>query len=52
MTKKDQMKECMHGIAVGMEKIAMEGDIWQHEYLMYVGKALMLLLEREVKKVS
>ena len=50
MTKRDQMIECMDAMQKGMERTAVQSDIWQNELIWWLCKAVMLLLDKEIKK--
>lgn len=49
MTKHDQMMECMTVMEDGMTKVAESRDIWQNQLILWICKAVYLLLERAVK---
>lgn len=49
-TKREQMIECMDNIEWGMTRLATNRDIWQNNLIFWLCKAVLLLLEREVKK--
>lgn len=49
-TKRDQMIECMENIEWGMTRMNNTRDIWQNNLIFWICKALLLLLEKEVKK--
>ena len=49
MTKREQMIECMDAMQKGMERTAMQRDMWQSELIWWMCKALCLLLEKAIK---
>ena len=50
MTKRDQLLEARAAISEGMERTAAQRDIWQNELLWGLCKAVLLLLDKEIKK--
>jgi hypothetical protein len=50
MTKREQLLEAREAISEGMERTAVHRDIWQNELIWWLCKAVLLLIEREVKK--
>lgn len=50
MTKREQMIECMDAMQKGMERTAMQRDMWQSELIWWICKSLFLLLEQAIKK--
>jgi hypothetical protein len=49
MTKRDQLLECRAALSEGMERTAVHRDIWQNELLWWLCKAVLLLIEKEIK---
>jgi hypothetical protein len=49
MTKRDQLLEARAAISEGMERTAVHRDIWQNELIWWLCKAVLLLIERELK---
>ena len=49
MTKRDQMLEARAAIREGMERTAVQRDIWQNELIWWLCKAVLLLIEKELK---
>ena len=50
MTKRDQILEARKAISEGMERTAVQSDIWQNELIWWLCKAVLLLLDKEIKK--
>lgn len=50
MTRREQMLECRAAIIEGMERTAVQRDIWQNELIWWLCKAVLLLIEKEIKK--
>lgn len=50
MTRKDKLLEARAAISEGMERTAVKRDIWQNELIWWLCKAVLLLLDREIKK--
>ena len=50
MTRNDQIAECRQAISEGMERVGMHRDIWQNELIWWLCKAVLLLIEREVRR--
>jgi hypothetical protein len=50
MTRKDKLLEARAAISDGMERTAVHRDIWQNELVWWLCKAVLLLIEKEVKK--
>lgn len=49
MTKCEQLMEARAAISEGMERTAVQRDIWQNELIWWLCKAVLLLIEKEVK---
>ena len=49
MTKREQILEARRKISGGMERVA-DRTIWQNELIWWLCKAVLLLLDREIKK--
>jgi hypothetical protein len=49
MTKRDQLLEARAAISEGMERVAVQRDIWQNELIWWLCKAVLLLIEKELK---
>ena len=49
MTKRDQLLEARAAISDGMEWTAVQRDIWQNELIWWLCKAVLLLMEKEIK---
>lgn len=49
MTRKDKLLEARAAISEGMERTAVHRDIWQNELVWWLCKAVLLLIEKEVK---
>ena len=49
MTKRDQLLEAREAISDGMERTAVQRDIWQNELVWWMCKAVLLLMEKEIK---
>ena len=49
MTKRDQLLEARAAISEGMERTAAQREIWQNELIWRLCKAVLLLLDREIK---
>ena len=49
MTKREQMLEVRQAISEGMERTAVQRDIWQNELIWWLCKAVLLLMEKEIK---
>ena len=49
MTKRDQLLEAKAAISEGMERTAVQRDIWQNELVWWLCKAVLLLMEKEIK---
>ena len=49
MTKRDQLLEAREAISEGMERTAVQRDIWQNELVWWLCKAVLLLMEKEIK---
>ena len=49
MTKREQMLECRKAISEGMWCISIHRDIWQNELIWWLCKAVLLLLDKEIK---
>ena len=50
MTPKDKLIEARAAISEGMERTAVQSDIWQNELIWWLCKAVLLLLDKEIKK--
>ena len=50
MTRNEQIAECRQAISEGMERVGMHRDIWQNELIWWLCKAVLLLIEKEIKK--
>ena len=50
VTKRDQLLECRSALSDGMERTAVQRDIWQNELIWWLCKAVLLLLDKEIKK--
>lgn len=50
MTRKDKLLEARETISEGMERTAVHRDIWQNELIWWLCKAVLLLLDKEIKK--
>lgn len=50
MTRNEQIAECRQAISEGMERTAVQRDIWQNELVWWLCKAVLLLIEREVRR--
>ena len=48
MTRREQIIECMDAIQQGMERTAMQRDMWQSDLIWWMCKAIFLLLKKEV----
>ncbi len=49
MTRNEQMAECRQKISALMEDVS-DHSIWQNELIWWLCKAVLLLIEKEVKK--
>lgn len=49
MTKRDQLLEARAAIIDGIERTAVQRDIWQNELVCWLCKAVLLLMEKEIK---
>ena len=49
MTKRDQRLEAREAISEGMERTAVQRDIWQNELIWWLCKAVLMLIEKEIK---
>ena len=49
MTKREQMLDARQAISEGMERTAVQRDIWQNELVWWLCKAVLLLMEKEIK---
>ena len=49
MTRKDKLLEARAAISEGMEWTAVQRDIWQNELVWWLCKAVLLLIEKELK---
>ena len=49
MTKREQLLEARAAIGEGMERVAVQRDIWQNELIWWLCKAVLLLMEKEIK---
>lgn len=49
MTRKDKLLEARAAISEGMERTAVQRDIWQNELIWWLCKAVLLLIEKELK---
>lgn len=49
MTRKDKLLEARAAIGEGMERTAVHRDIWQNELIWWLCKAVLLLIENELK---
>ena len=49
MTKREQMLEARQAISEGMELTAVQRDIWQNELIWWLCKAVLMLIEKEIK---
>ena len=49
MTRKDKLLEARAAISEGMERTAVQRDIWQNELIWWLCKAVPLLMEKEIK---
>ena len=49
MTRKDKLLEARAAISEGQERVALQPDIWQNELIWWLCKAVLLLIEKEVK---
>ena len=50
MTRRDKLLEARAAISEGMERTAVQRDIWQNELIWWLCKAVLLLIEKELKK--
>ena len=50
MTGKDKLLEARAAISEGMERTAVHRDISQNELIWWLCKAVLLLIEKEIKK--
>lgn len=50
MTRKNKLLEARAAISEGMERTAAQRDIWQNELVWWLCKAVLLLIEKEIKK--
>lgn len=50
MTKCDQLLEARAAIGEGMERTAVRRDIWQNELIWWLCKAVLLLIEKELRR--
>lgn len=50
MTRKEKLFEARAAISEGMERTAVQRDIWQNELVWWLCKAALLLLDKEIKK--
>jgi hypothetical protein len=50
MTRRDKLLEARAAISDGMERTAVHSDIWQNELIWWLCKAVLLLIEKEIKK--
>ena len=49
MTRKDKLLEARAAISEGMERTAVQRDILQNELVWWLCKAVLLLMEKEIK---
>lgn len=47
MTRNKQIAECRKAISEGMERTAVQMDIWQNELIWWLCKAVLLLLNQK-----
>lgn len=52
MTRNEQIAECRQAISEGLERTAVQRDIWQNELIWWLCKAVLLLIEKEVKNAK
>ena len=50
VTRMDKLLEARAAISEGMERTGMHRDIWQNELVWWLCKAVLLLIEKEIKK--
>ena len=50
MTRREKLNEARNAISEGMERTAAQRDIWQNELIWWLCKAVLLLIEKELKK--
>ena len=50
MDKRDQLLEARAAISEGMERTAAYRDIWQNELIWWLCKAVLLLMDRELRR--
>lgn len=51
MTRQDQLKQCRLRLTNGMEEVGFgESDIWQDNLIYWMIKAILLLLNKEIKE--
>lgn len=48
MTKRDQLLEARAAISEGMERTAVQRDIWQNELIWWLCKAVLLLIDLRI----
>ena len=49
MTRKDKLLEARAAISEGMERVGMHRDIWQNELIWWLCKAVLLMMNSEIK---
>jgi hypothetical protein len=50
MTKRDQLLEARAAIGEGQERVALQPDVWQNELIWWLCKAVLMLIEKELKQ--
>lgn len=51
MTRKDKLLECQREIEEGMGELVKSKDLcWQNKLVFWLGKAMLMMIEKEVKK--
>lgn len=49
MTRQEKLKECRAALVEGKERVGYSRDIWQNDLIWWMCKAILLLLNKEIK---
>jgi hypothetical protein len=49
MTRREKLIEARAALSEGMERTAAQRDIWQNELIWWLCKAVLMLIEKELK---
>lgn len=50
MTRQEQLKECRAALVEGKERVGYSRDIWQNELIWWMCRAILFLLNKEIKE--